>query len=299
MSNMKDIATAGRTKQILESHGFSFKKSLGQNFLIDLNIIREVLDKADIHEKTGVIEVGPGIGSLTEQLAKRAGKVVAFEIDQRLVPVLTDTLSPYDNVTVVNEDILKADVLGAIDTHFSECEEVVVVANLPYYITTPILMHFLEQNLPIGRYYVMMQKEVGERISSRPNSKSYGSLSIAIDYYTEARVVQQVPKTVFMPPPNVDSIIVEMVRREEKKVDVDDETLFFKLTRGAFGQRRKTILNNYMSVFEDGKNHKDTIRKLLEAAGIDPRRRGESMAIEEYADIYRQIQNFPELKIIA
>lgn len=299
MSNMKDIATAGRTKQILESHGFSFKKSLGQNFLIDLNIIREVLDKADIHEKTGVIEVGPGIGSLTEQLAKRAGKVVAFEIDQRLVPVLTDTLSPYDNVTVVNEDILKADVLGAIDTHFSECEEVVVVANLPYYITTPILMHFLEQNLPIGRYYVMMQKEVGERISSRPNSKSYGSLSIAIDYYTEARVVQQVPKTVFMPPPNVDSIIVEMVRREEKKVDVDDETLFFKLTRGAFGQRRKTILNNYMSVFEDGKNHKDTIRKLLEAAGIDPRRRGESMAIEEYADIYRQVQNFPELKIIA
>lgn len=299
MSNMKDIATAGRTKQILESHGFSFKKSLGQNFLIDLNIIREVLDKADIHEKTGVIEVGPGIGSLTEQLAKRAGKVVAFEIDQRLVPVLADTLSPYDNVTVVNEDILKADVLGAIDTHFSECEEVVVVANLPYYITTPILMHFLEQNLPIGRYYVMMQKEVGERISSRPNSKSYGSLSIAIDYYTEARVVQQVPKTVFMPPPNVDSIIVEMVRREEKKVDVDDETLFFKLTRGAFGQRRKTILNNYMSVFEDGKNHKDTIRKLLEAAGIDPRRRGESMAIEEYADIYRQIQNFPELKIIA
>lgn len=299
MSNMKDIATAGRTKQILESHGFSFKKSLGQNFLIDLNIIREVLDKADIHEKTGVIEVGPGIGSLTEQLAKRAGKVVAFEIDQRLVPVLTDTLSPYDNVTVVNEDILKADVLGAIDTHFSECEEVVVVANLPYYITTPILMHFLEQNLPIGRYYVMMQKEVGERISARPNSKSYGSLSIAIDYYTEARVVQQVPKTVFMPPPNVDSIIVEMVRREEKKVDVDDETLFFKLTRGAFGQRRKTILNNYMSVFEDGKNHKDTIRKLLEAAGIDPRRRGESMAIEEYADIYRQVQNFPELKIIA
>lgn len=299
MSNMKDIATAGRTKQILESHGFSFKKSLGQNFLIDLNIIREVLDKADIHEKTGVIEVGPGIGSLTEQLAKRAGKVVAFEIDQRLVPVLADTLSPYDNVTVVNEDILKADVLGAIDTHFSECEEVVVVANLPYYITTPILMHFLEQNLPIGRYYVMMQKEVGERISSRPNSKSYGSLSIAIDYYTEARVVQQVPKTVFMPPPNVDSIIVEMVRREEKKVDVDDETLFFKLTRGAFGQRRKTILNNYMSVFEDGKNHKDTIRKLLEAAGIDPRRRGESMAIEEYADIYRQVQNFPELKIIA
>lgn len=296
---MKDIATVGRTKQILETHGFSFKKSLGQNFLVDLNVIREVLDKADIDEKTGVIEVGPGIGSLTEQLAKRAGKVVAFEIDQRLVPVLADTLSPYENVAVVNEDILKADIRAAIENHFSEYDEVVVVANLPYYITTPIIMNFLEQNLPIERFYVMMQKEVGERISARPNSKSYGSLSIAIDYYTEARVVQQIPKTVFMPPPNVDSIIVEMIRRKTKKVDVDDEVSFFKLTRGAFGQRRKTILNNYMSVFEDGKEHKDNIRQLLEAANIDPRRRGESMSIEEYAFIYQELKNFPELKIIS
>lgn len=296
---MKDIATAGRTKQILDDHGFSFKKSLGQNFLIDLNVIREVLDKADIHEKTGVIEVGPGIGSLTEQLARRAGKVAAFEIDQRLVPVLADTLSPYSNVTVINQDILKADIRNAIDTHFSECDEVVVVANLPYYITTPILMNFLEQDLPIARYYVMMQKEVGERISAGPNSKSYGSLSIAIDYYTEARVIRQVPKTVFMPPPNVDSIIVEMVKRESGKVDIDDENLFFRLTRGAFGQRRKTILNNYMNVFEDGKKHKDSVRRLLEAAGIDPRRRGESISIEEYADIYHRLKNFPELKIVS
>ncbi|KKK34795.1 16S rRNA methyltransferase [Salinicoccus sediminis] len=296
---MKDIATAGRTKQILDDHGFSFKKSLGQNFLIDLNVIREVLDKSEIHEKTGVIEVGPGIGSLTEQLARRAGKVAAFEIDQRLVPVLADTLSPYSNVTVINQDILKADIRDAIDTHFSECNEVVVVANLPYYITTPILMNFLEQDLPIARYYVMMQKEVGERISAGPNSKSYGSLSIAIDYYTEARVIRQVPKTVFMPPPNVDSIIVEMVKRESGKVDVDDENLFFRLTRGAFGQRRKTILNNYMSVFEDGKKHKDSVRRLLEAAGIDPRRRGESISIEEYADIYHRLKNFPELKIVS
>lgn len=296
---MKDIATAGRTKQILDDHGFSFKKSLGQNFLIDLNVIREVLDKSEIHEKTGVIEVGPGIGSLTEQLARRAGKVAAFEIDQRLVPVLADTLSPYSNVTVINQDILKADIRDAIDTHFSECDEVVVVANLPYYITTPILMNFLEQDLPIARYYVMMQKEVGERISAGPNSKSYGSLSIAIDYYTEARVIRQVPKTVFMPPPNVDSIIVEMVKRESGKVDIDDENLFFRLTRGAFGQRRKTILNNYMSVFEDGKKHKDSVRRLLEAAGIDPRRRGESISIEEYADIYHRLKNFPELKIVS
>jgi len=296
---MKDIATAGRTKQILEAHGFSFKKSLGQNFLIDLNVIREVLDKADIDEKTGVIEVGPGIGSLTEQLARRAGKVAAFEIDQRLVPVLADTISPYSNVTVINQDILKADIKDAIDKHFTGCDEVVVVANLPYYITTPILMNFLEQDLPIARYYVMMQKEVGERISAGPNSKSYGSLSIAIDYYTEARVIQQVPKTVFMPPPNVDSIIVEMVKRDSGKVDIDDENLFFRLTRGAFGQRRKTILNNYMNVFEDGKKYKDSVRRLLEAAEIDPRRRGESISIEEYADIYHKLKNFPELKIVS
>lgn len=292
---MKDIATVGRTKQILADHGFTFKKSLGQNFLVDLNVIREVLNKAGITERTGVIEVGPGIGSLTEQLAKRAGKVVAFEIDQRLIPVLRDTLSPYDNIEVINEDILEADIRKTIAEEFSECDEVIVVANLPYYITTPILMNFLEQNLPIARFYVMMQKEVGERISAAPGSKAYGSLSIAIDYFTEARVVQNVPKSVFMPPPNVDSIIVEMVRREAPKVNVEDEALFFKLTRGAFGQRRKTILNNYSSIFEDGKKKKDVIHQMLEQAGIDPRRRGESLSTEDFAKIYDALKAFPEL----
>ncbi|MFC3419263.1 16S rRNA (adenine(1518)-N(6)/adenine(1519)-N(6))-dimethyltransferase RsmA [Salinicoccus hispanicus] len=294
---MKDIATVGRTKQILKDHGFTFKKSLGQNFLIDLNVIREVLDKANITDRTGIIEVGPGIGSLTEQLAKRARKVVAFEIDQRLVPVLQDTLCPYDNVEIVNADILKADVRTTIFESLSECDEVIVVANLPYYITTPILMHFLEQNLPIERYYVMMQKEVGERISAEPNSKSYGSLSIAIDYYTEARVVQNVPKSVFMPPPNVDSIIVEMVRRKTPKVDIDDEALFFRLTRGAFGQRRKTILNNYSSIFEDGKEKKEALHQMLEQAGIDPRRRGESLSIDDFAKIYHEVKASSDLKV--
>ena len=294
---MKDIATVGRTKQILEDHGFTFKKSLGQNFLVDLNVIREVLNKAGITERTGVIEVGPGIGSLTEQLAKRAGKVVAFEIDQRLIPVLRDTLSPYDNIEVINEDILEADIRKTIVEEFSACDEVIVVANLPYYITTPILMNFLEQNLPIARFYVMMQKEVGERISATPGSKAYGSLSIAIDYFTEARVVQNVPKSVFMPPPNVDSIIVEMVRREAPKVNVEDEGLFFKLTRGAFGQRRKTILNNYSSIFEDGKKKKDVIHQMLEQAGIDPRRRGESLSTEDFAKIYDALKAFPELTV--
>lgn len=283
---MKHISTVGRTKEILESHKFTFKKSLGQNFLIDSNVIKEVINKANIDQTTGVIEVGPGIGSLTEHLAIHAKKVVAFEIDQRLIPVLDDTLSTYDNVTVINEDILEADVPAYIEELLGDCDDIVVVANLPYYITTPILMNFLTARLPISRYYVMMQKEVGERISASPNSKAYGSLSIAIDYYTEAKTVQQVPKTVFMPPPNVDSIIVELKTRAEKKVDIDDEDTFFKLTRGAFLHRRKTILNNYQTLFENGKKRKDEIRALFDDAGIDPVRRGESLALEDYKKIY-------------
>lgn len=295
---MKDIATVSRTKEILKKHGFTFKKSLGQNFLVDANVIHKVLDRAAIDEDTAVIEVGPGIGSLTEQIAKRAGKVVAYEIDQRLVPVLNDTLSPYDNVTIINEDILKADVGTMIEEDLRTFKEVVVVANLPYYITTPILMNFLMKKLPIDRYYVMMQKEVGERISAEPGTKAYGSLSIAIDYYTDAKTVQNVPKAVFMPAPNVDSIIVEMKTRKEPKVAVDDEEKFFKLTRGAFVQRRKTILNNYLSLFEDGKAYKLEINELLDDAGIEPRRRGESLSIEEFAGIYRKLINFPNLKFV-
>lgn len=295
---MKDIATVSRTKEILQKHGFTFKKSLGQNFLIDANIIHKVLDRADINEDTAVIEVGPGIGSLTEQIAKRAGKVVAYEIDQRLIPVLNDTLGPYDNVAIINEDILKADVRGMIEEEMTAYKEVVVIANLPYYITTPILMNFLMQKLPIDRYYVMMQKEVGERISAAPGTKAYGSLSIAIDYYTDAKTVQNVPKAVFMPAPNVDSIIVEMKARKEPKVAVEDEEKFFRLTRGAFVQRRKTILNNYLSLFEDGKAHKLEINELLNDAEIEPRRRGESLSIEDFAAIYRKLENFPTLKFV-
>lgn len=298
VTKMKDIATVSRTREILEKYDFTLKKSLGQNFLVDVNVIDSVLNKADIDENTGVIEVGPGIGSLTEQLAKRAGKVAAFEIDQRLMPVLEDTLSPYGNITLLNEDILKSDIRGRIDETFREMDEVVVVANLPYYITTPIIMNFLMQDLPIGRYYVMMQKEVGERISAEPNTKAYGSLSIAIEFYTKAKSIQNVPKSVFMPPPNVDSIIVELIKREEPIIDIDDEETFFKLTRGAFQQRRKTILNNYMLVFENGKKEKGEISKMLEEAGIDPRRRGESLSLEEFASIYMKLKEYNQLNVV-
>ncbi|QNR08918.1 16S rRNA (adenine(1518)-N(6)/adenine(1519)-N(6))-dimethyltransferase RsmA [Macrococcoides canis] len=292
-----DIATPTRTKQLLDQYGFKFKKSLGQNFLIDTNVIRNIIDAAGIDKTSGVIEIGPGMGSLTEQLAKHAKHVLAFEIDQRLIPILGETLSPYDNVTVINEDILKADVASAIESHLHNCDEIFVVANLPYYITTPILMGLLEKHLNINSYVVMMQKEVGERLSAAPSTKAYGSLSIAVQYYTDVKRIMVVPKGVFMPPPNVDSLVVKLTTLESPRVDVEDETLFFKLTRGAFVQRRKTILNNYMSLIQDSKEHKARIVEWLEASGVAPSRRGESLDLNDYAQLSNNMKKYPELVI--
>lgn len=292
-----DIATPTRTKQLLDQYGFKFKKSLGQNFLVDTNVIRNIIDAAGIDKTSGVIEIGPGMGSLTEQLAKHAKHVLAFEIDQRLIPILGETLSPYDNVTVINEDILKADVASAIETHLHDCDEIFVVANLPYYITTPILMGLLEKHLNINSYVVMMQKEVGERLSAAPSTKAYGSLSIAVQYYTDVKRIMVVPKGVFMPPPNVDSLVVKLTTLESPRVDVEDETLFFKLTRGAFVQRRKTILNNYMSLIQDSKEHKARIVEWLEASGVAPSRRGESLDLNDYAQLSNNMKKYPELVI--
>ncbi|MFH0717312.1 16S rRNA (adenine(1518)-N(6)/adenine(1519)-N(6))-dimethyltransferase RsmA [Staphylococcus delphini] len=293
----KDIATPSRTRALLNQYGFNFKKSLGQNFLIDVNIINRIIDASGIDATTGVIEIGPGMGSLTEQLAKNAQHVLAFEIDQRLIPVLDDTLSPYDNVTVINEDILKANVAEAIQQHLSHCDKIMVVANLPYYITTPILLTLLEQDLNIDGYVVMMQKEVGERLNAQVGTKAYGSLSIVAQYYTETSRVLTVPKTVFMPPPNVDSIVVKLMKRDTPIVDVDNPNAFFKMTKGAFSQRRKTIYNNYQTLFENGKEQKDTILQWLEQAGIDPKRRGETLSIQEYARLYAELENFPNLSL--
>ncbi|EKN5166571.1 16S rRNA (adenine(1518)-N(6)/adenine(1519)-N(6))-dimethyltransferase RsmA [Staphylococcus pseudintermedius] len=293
----KDIATPSRTRVLLNQYGFNFKKSLGQNFLIDVNIINRIIDASGIDHMTGVIEIGPGMGSLTEQLAKNAQHVLAFEIDQRLIPVLDDTLSPYNNVTVINEDILKANVAEAIQQHLSHCEKIMVVANLPYYITTPILLTLLEQDLNIDGYVVMMQKEVGERLNAQVGTKAYGSLSIVAQYYTETSRVLTVPKTVFMPPPNVDSIVMKLMKRESPIVDVDNPNAFFKMTKGAFSQRRKTIYNNYQNLFENGKEQKETIMQWLERADIDPKRRGETLSIQEYARLYAELENFPNLSL--
>lgn len=278
----KDIATPIRTRAILERYGFSFKKSLGQNFLIDTNILQRIVDFAEIGENTGTIEIGPGIGALTEQLARSSKKVVAFEIDQRLLPILSDTLSPYENVKIIHKDVLEADVQGVIDQEFMGMDDLMVVANLPYYVTTPIIMKLLEEKLPIRGIVVMLQKEVANRISASPGTKEYGSLSIAIQYYTHAETVMIVPKTVFVPQPNVDSAVIRLTRREKPAVSVKDENFFFQVTRSSFAQRRKTILNNLTSQLPDGKQKKEEILAALAAADIEPTRRGETLSLEEF-----------------
>ncbi|CAM3968194.1 16S rRNA (adenine(1518)-N(6)/adenine(1519)-N(6))-dimethyltransferase RsmA [Mesobacillus zeae] len=279
----KDIATPVRTKEILDKYGFSFKKSLGQNFLIDTNILKRIVDHAGLTEETAAIEIGPGIGALTEQLARRSRRVIAFEIDQRLLPILADTLSPYENVKVIHEDILKADVRQVLKEEGEEGSELMVVANLPYYVTTPIIMKLLEEKLPIKGIVGMLQKEVADRITAKPGTKEYGSLSIAVQYYTVAETVMGVPKTVFVPQPNVDSAVIRLMVREEPAVKVKDEKFFFFVSRSSFAQRRKTILNNLTSQLPDGKNKKEQIIAALKAAGIEESRRGETLSIEEFA----------------
>ncbi|OIK08780.1 16S rRNA (adenine(1518)-N(6)/adenine(1519)-N(6))-dimethyltransferase RsmA [Bacillus sp. MUM 13] len=288
----KDIATPLRTKEILKKYGFSFKKSLGQNFLIDTNILKNIVEHANLTEQSGAIEIGPGIGALTEQLAKSSKKVTAFEIDQRLLPILKDTLSPYNNVKVIHEDVLKADVKKVIEEEFADTPDVMVVANLPYYVTTPIILKLLTEKLPIRGIVVMLQKEVADRIAAKPGTKEYGSLSIAIQYYTEAETVMVVPKTVFMPQPNVDSAVIRLTVRERPVVEVKDEDFFFTLTRSSFAQRRKTILNNLTSQLPDGKAKKDIILAALEKSNIDPARRGETLSIEEFGKLSDEL--FPD-----
>ncbi|WP_404348715.1 16S rRNA (adenine(1518)-N(6)/adenine(1519)-N(6))-dimethyltransferase RsmA [Sutcliffiella horikoshii] len=290
----KDIATPKRTKEILDKYGFSFKKSLGQNFLIDTNILRNIVEYGEVSEKTAAIEIGPGIGALTEQIAKRAGKVFAFEIDQRLLPILEDTLSPYDNVTVIHKDILKADVTELIGEELKAYEEVRVIANLPYYVTTPIIMKLLQEGLPLKSITVMLQKEVAERMAAKPGTKEYGSLSIAVQYFTQAETVMIVPKTVFVPQPNVDSAVIRLVVREEPPVRVKDEDFFFEVVRASFGQRRKTILNNLQSNLPDGKAKKQGIEAALANTSIDPKRRGETLSIEEFGALSDEL--FPLFK---
>ena len=279
------IADYSVTKAVLERHGFTFKKSFGQNFLTDTNILQKIVDTAEIDDQVNVIEIGPGIGALTEFLAERAAEGMAFEIDHRLVPILADTLRDFDNVTVVNEDILKVDLAQHIQNFKNPDLPIKVVANLPYYITTPILMHLIESGIPFSEFVVMMQKEVADRISAQPNTKAYGSLSIAVQYYMTAKVAFIVPRTVFVPAPNVDSAILKMVRRPEPAVAVEDESFFFKISKASFTHRRKTLWNNLTGYFGKTEEVKDKLTKALDQAGLSPSVRGEALSLAEFASL--------------
>lgn len=277
------IADYSVTRAILERHGFTFKKSFGQNFLTDTNILQKIVDTAEIDENVNVIEIGPGIGALTEFLAENAAEVMAFEIDDRLVPILADTLRDFDNVRVVNEDILKSDLQARIKEFANPNLPIKVVANLPYYITTPILMHLIESGIPFSEFVVMMQREVADRISAQPNSKSYGSLSIAVQYYMTAKVAFIVPRTVFVPAPNVDSAILKMVRRDQPAVGVKDEAFFFKVSKASFTHRRKTLWNNLTSCFGKSNEVKTKLESALDNAELSPSVRGEALGLQEFA----------------
>lgn len=284
------IADYSVTKAVLERHGFTFKKSFGQNFLTDTHILQKIVDTAEVDKAVNVIEIGPGIGALTEFLAENAAEVMAFEIDDRLVPILADTLRDFDNVTVVNEDILKVDLAKHIQNFKNPDLPIKVVANLPYYITTPILMHLIESGIPFSEFVVMMQREVANRISAQPNTKAYGSLSIAVQYYMTAKVAFIVPRTVFVPAPNVDSAILKMVRRPEPAVAVKDETFFFKVAKASFTHRRKTLWNNLTGYFGKSEEVKEQLTAALEKAELAPSVRGEALDLAAFARLADALQ---------
>ena len=277
------IADKNVTRAVLERHGFTFKKSFGQNFLTDTNILQKIVDTAEIDQNVNVIEIGPGIGALTEFLAENAAEVMAFEIDDRLIPILADTLGRFDNVKVINEDILKSDLQTRIKEFANPDLPIKVVANLPYYITTPILMHLIESKIPFSEFVVMMQREVADRISAEPNTKAYGSLSIAVQYYMTAKVAFIVPRTVFVPAPNVDSAILKMTHLDTPAVAVQDEDFFFKVAKASFVHRRKTLWNNLTSHFGKTEEIKVKLEQALQTADIKPSIRGEALSIADFA----------------
>lgn len=277
------IADYSVTRTVLERHGFTFKKSFGQNFLTDTNILQKIVDTAEIDENVNVIEIGPGIGALTEFLAENAAEVMAFEIDERLIPILADTLRDFENVKIINEDILKSDLQARIKEFTNPELPIKVVANLPYYITTPILMRLIESGISFSEFVVMMQREVADRISAQPNSKSYGSLSIAVQYYMTAKVAFIVPRAVFVPAPNVDSAILKMTRRDKPAVEVEDESFFFKVSKVSFTHRRKTLWNNLTSYFGKTDEVKTKLEAALSNAELSPSVRGEALALQEFA----------------
>lgn len=277
------IATPLRTKAIMDKYGFNFKKGYGQNFLIDSNVLDNIADAAGICEEDTVLEIGPGFGSLTQTIAERAKNVIALEIDKKLIPILNETLADYQNIEVINVDVLKCDI-GELSREKNEGKPFKVVANLPYYITTPIIMDLLEKGNAVESMTVMVQKEVAERMQAEPNDENYGALSIAVQFYSEAAIDMIVQPSCFMPRPKVASAVITLKLRDKPPVELKDKDLFFKLVKCAFGQRRKTLLN---TLFNQGGFNLDKaeITEIIRSAGLDEKIRGEAMSIMEFAKL--------------
>lgn len=290
MVDVPDIATPVRTQAIMNEFGINTKKSLGQNFLTDINILKNIVAAGDVQPTDNVIEIGPGIGALTEQLARAAKQVVAFEIDDRLIPVLDHTLSPYDNVTVVHNDILKVDLETELAKHFETMDAPLkLVANLPYYITTPILMQVLQSGIAFDNIVVMMQKEVADRLSAEPGTKDYGSLSLAVQYRMNAKLAFTVSRTAFVPNPNVDSAIISLTPREPLAVLPHDEKQLFELFKIGFVMRRKTLWNNLTGAFGKGEAMQAKLTAALEAIDLDPRTRAEKLTLERFIELHNAL----------
>lgn len=276
------IATPSRTQAILRAHGFHAKKKLGQNFLTDAKVLQRIVVAAGVTTTDNVLEIGPGIGALTEFLAQAADQVVALELDDQLLPVLAETLAPYPNVHVVQGDVLKTDLTALFAAQFTVQRPVKVVANLPYYITTPILLHLLASPAPLASLTVMMQKEVADRLSAKPGTKDYGSLSIAIQQRMQVSTAFMVSRKSFVPAPNVDSAIVNLVPRETPLVAVSDQQAFDRLVRGAFASRRKTLWNNLQNLYGKTPENKIKISAALAETRIEPGIRGETLSLQQF-----------------
>ena len=278
------MATLGNPKntiEVLQKYNFNFQKKFGQNFLINTGILEEIIEAAEITKEDFVLEIGPGIGTMTQYLCESAREVVAVEIDKNLIPILEDTLSAYNNVEVINEDILKVDI-NKLANERNAGRPIKVVANLPYYITTPIIMGLFESHVPIDSITIMVQKEVADRMQEGPGSKEYGALSLAVQYYANPQIVVNVPPSCFMPQPKVGSAVIRLTRHAQPPVDVKNEKLMFQLIRASFNQRRKTLANG-LNNFSGLNLSKEVIQSCIEELGVPVTIRGEALSLEQFA----------------
>lgn len=288
MENIKHLYNPTNTLEIIKKYGFGFQKRFGQNFLIDGNVVEKIVREAGITKDDFVLEIGPGIGTMTQILCENAREVAAVEIDKNLIPILAETLAPYDNVTVINEDILKVDVRKLAEEK-NGGRPIKVVANLPYYITTPIIMGLFESHVPLESITIMVQKEVAQRMQVGPGTKDYGALSLAVQFYADAQIVLKVPASCFMPRPNVDSAVIKLVRHEDAPVKVKDEQFMFSVIRAAFNQRRKTLANSLANSSElNGSGHactREDVTTALEAMGLPAGIRGEALTLAQFGEL--------------